>query len=64
MYHANSHETMGNYFIMHEKTIMQKGSIFFNKEDIAINPIQGGGQKRLQASSSLNFERNKYRMRL
>ena len=29
-----------------------------------INPIQGGGQKRLLASSSLNFDKNNHRMRL
>ena len=29
-----------------------------------INPIQGGGQKRLRASSSLNFDKNNHRMRL
>ena len=28
------------------------------------NPIQGGGQKRFRASSSLNFDKNNHRMRL
>ena len=30
----------------------------------ALNPIQGGGQKRLRASSLLNFDKNNHRMRL
>ena len=29
-----------------------------------INPIQGGGQKHLRASSSLNFDKNNHRMSL
>ena len=32
--------------------------------DIYVNPIKGGGPKRLWASSSLNFKRNNHRMRL
>ena len=29
-----------------------------------LNPIQGGGQKRLRAPSSLNVDKNNHRMRL
>ena len=35
-----------------------------NKSWTSFNPIQGGGQKRLRAPSSLNFDMNNHRMRL
>ena len=46
--------------------VKMKGDIVndLNKHVKEIKPIQGGGQKRLRASSSLNYERNNHRMRL
>ena len=35
------------------------------RQGLRLNPIQGGGgQKRLRATSSLNFDKNNHRMRL
>ena len=38
--------------------------IILYRLDGYLNPIQGGGQKRLRAPSSLNFDKNNHRMRL
>ena len=50
--------------ILYEKGRWVAVRIARNDKKCVINPIQGGGQKRLRAPSSLNFDKNNHRMRL